>query len=199
MNKLTYKKVKNKKKVKILKREINNNSCLLQFLQGNFLDDVNRLHLPSLTWRRPPTLHGRPARALRNIAGHSLEGLIAFGGCIPTIVGIMPVAKTDPLLIGEHCQVCRSLVKTLFHTWDNVAIVKTVELLYELGNPVCNWHQENEEEGQENLEVERGSILRQLAEMFAAGASTGMHAVLRFARVKQLRCPAVLYRSPDSS
>ena len=31
---------------------------------------------------------------------------------------------------------------------------------------------------QQNLEVERGSILRQLAEMFAAGALTGMHAVL---------------------
>ena len=75
---------------------------LLQFLQGNFLDDIHKLHLPTLTWRQPPRVHGRPARALRNIAGHSIEGLIAFGGCISTIMGIMPVAKTDPLLTGEH-------------------------------------------------------------------------------------------------
>ena len=89
-------------------------SRLLQFLQGNFLDDVNKLHLPSLTWRQPPTLHGRPARALRNIAGHSLDGLIAFGGCIPTIMGIMPVAKTDPLLIGETMITQTS---TVFRIW----------------------------------------------------------------------------------
>jgi len=31
-----------------------------------------------------------------------MEGLIAFGGCIPTIMGIMPVAKADPLLIGKQ-------------------------------------------------------------------------------------------------
>ncbi|KAA6422356.1 MAG: hypothetical protein FRX49_07826 [Trebouxia sp. A1-2] len=71
-----------------------------QFLQGNFLDDMHKLHLPTLTWRAPPQVHGRPIRALRNIAGHSMEGLIAFGGCIPTVMGIMPVAKADPLLIG---------------------------------------------------------------------------------------------------
>ncbi|KAL0042233.1 hypothetical protein WJX77_006779 [Trebouxia sp. C0004] len=71
-----------------------------QFLQGNFLDDMHKLHLPTLTWRAPPKVHGRPIRALRNIAGHSMEGLIAFGGCVPTVMGIMPVAKADPLLIG---------------------------------------------------------------------------------------------------
>ena len=71
-----------------------------QFLQGNFLDDVHRLHLPTLTWKAPPQVHGRPARAMRNIAGHSLDGLLAFGGCVPTTLGIMPVAKADPLLLG---------------------------------------------------------------------------------------------------
>ncbi|KAL3163403.1 hypothetical protein ABBQ32_009785 [Trebouxia sp. C0010 RCD-2024] len=86
-----------------------------QFLQGNFLDDVNRLHLPSLTWRLPPVVHGKPTRALRNIAGHSLEGLIAFGGCIPTIMGIMPVAKTDPLLIGPPPALDLLLEKDLVH------------------------------------------------------------------------------------
>ena len=74
----------------------------MQFLQGNFLDDMHKLHLPTLTWRAPPKVHGRPVRALRNIAGHSMDGLIAFGGCIPTVMGIMPVAKADPLLIGEQ-------------------------------------------------------------------------------------------------
>ncbi len=74
----------------------------MQFLQGNFLDDMHKLHLPTLTWRAPPKVHGRPIRALRNIAGHSMDGLIAFGGCIPTVMGIMPVAKADPLLIGKQ-------------------------------------------------------------------------------------------------
>ena len=74
----------------------------MQFLQGNFLDDMHKLHLPTLTWRAPPKIHGRPIRALRNIAGHSMDGLIAFGGCIPTVMGIMPVAKADPLLIGKQ-------------------------------------------------------------------------------------------------
>jgi len=31
-----------------------------------------------------------------------MDGLIAFGGCIPTVMGIMPVAKADPLLIGKQ-------------------------------------------------------------------------------------------------
>lgn len=73
---------------------------VVQFLQGDFLEDVLLLHLPTLTWRRSPKVHGKPIRPLRRIAGHSLDGLIAFGGCIPTIMGIMPVAKTNPLLIG---------------------------------------------------------------------------------------------------
>ena len=45
-------------------------------------------------------MSGRPSRALRRIAGHTLAGLLAFGGCIPTIMGIMPVEKLDLLLLG---------------------------------------------------------------------------------------------------
>ena len=68
--------------------------------QGSFLEDLHRLHIPSLTWGAPPEVSGRPSRALRRIAGHTLSGLLAFGGCIPTIMGIMPVAKVDLLLLG---------------------------------------------------------------------------------------------------
>ena len=57
--------------------------------------------MPSLTWKKPPEVAGRPSRALRRIAGHTLAGLLAFGGCIPTIMGIMPVEKLDLLLLGE--------------------------------------------------------------------------------------------------
>ena len=70
------------------------------YLQGSFLEDLHRLHIPSLTWGAPPEVSGRPSRALRRIAGHTLSGLLAFGGCIPTIMGIMPVAKVDLLLLG---------------------------------------------------------------------------------------------------
>jgi hypothetical protein len=71
-------------------------------VQGSFLDDLQRLHVPSLTWGRAPEVSGRPSRALRRIAGHTLAGLLAFGGCIPTIMGIMPVEKLDLLLLGTR-------------------------------------------------------------------------------------------------
>lgn len=61
---------------------------------------MQRLHVPTLTWRKPPKVSGRPSRALRRIAGHSFAGLLAFGGCIPTIMGIMPVEKLDLMLLG---------------------------------------------------------------------------------------------------
>ena len=70
-------------------------------LQGELLDDLQRLHVPSLTWMGPPPeVLGRPGRALRSIAGHSFSGLVAFGGCIATALGIVPIAKMDVLLIG---------------------------------------------------------------------------------------------------
>lgn len=87
-------------------------------IQGSFLDDLQRLHVPSLTWRKAPEVIGRPSRALRRIAGHTFAGLLAFGGCIPTIMGIMPVEKLDLLLLGERSlaarpsifrQACRSM------------------------------------------------------------------------------------------
>ena len=56
--------------------------------------------MPSLTWGKAPEVSGRPSRALRRIAGHTFAGLLAFGGCIPTIMGIMPVEKLDLLLLG---------------------------------------------------------------------------------------------------
>jgi hypothetical protein len=75
-------------------------------LQGSFLDDLQRLHIPTLTWRTAPTMAGQPSRSLRRISGHTFSGLLAFGGCIPTIMGIMPVEKLDLLLLGEQTSVC---------------------------------------------------------------------------------------------
>lgn len=63
---------------------------------GGFLADVQRLHLPSLAWRAPPALGGRPAGPAR-IAGHTLAAGLAFGGCLPTLMGVVPVAKLDVL------------------------------------------------------------------------------------------------------
>ncbi len=74
-------------------------------VQGSFLEDVQRLHIPTLVWGPPPAVSGRPSRALRRIAGHTFAGLLAFGGCIPTIMGIMPVEKLDLLLLGNHWNV----------------------------------------------------------------------------------------------
>ncbi len=49
-------------------------------------------------------------RGLRRIAGHTFDSLLAFGGCKPTILGIMPVAKLDLMLIGEvHTCSCHPL------------------------------------------------------------------------------------------
>lgn len=64
------------------------------------MEDVQRLHISTLVWGPPPAVAGRPSRALRRIAGHTFAGLLAFGGCIPTIMGIMPVEKLDLLLLG---------------------------------------------------------------------------------------------------
>lgn len=51
---------------------------------------------------------GRPSRALRRIAGHTFAGLLAFGGCIPTIMGIMPVEKLDLLLLGAGARLFKA-------------------------------------------------------------------------------------------
>ncbi|XRB08090.1 hypothetical protein NFJ02_34g86420 [Pycnococcus provasolii] len=56
--------------------------------------------LHELRWRGQ--LHaGRDYVSHRTIAGHTLEGGVAFGGCIPTPLGIAPVAKWDVLLLCD--------------------------------------------------------------------------------------------------
>ena len=104
---------------------------------GGFLSDVWAMHLPSLAWTEvgggsggggggggggqagtPPPLAGRPAGP-RRVAGHTLAGGVAFGGCVPTLAGVVPVAKCDVmLLVGgggsegggrAHCRRCRRL------------------------------------------------------------------------------------------
>eukprot|EP00873_Tetraselmis_striata_P014467 jgi/Tetstr1/434731/TSEL_023783.t1 len=68
--------------------------------RGAWLKDTWLLDLVSLTWRPgPAAVEGRPRWHVA-IAGHTLEGLVAFGGCSRGIFGITPVAKMDVLLLG---------------------------------------------------------------------------------------------------
>jgi hypothetical protein len=70
--------------------------------QGGFLDDVQRLDLDTMAWAPPPAVGGAAPGAPRRAAGHSLAGLLAFGGCTPTPHGVMPIARTDLLLLGAR-------------------------------------------------------------------------------------------------
>jgi len=71
-------------------------------VQGGFLDDVQRLDLDAMAWAPPPAVGGAAPGAPRRAAGHSLAGLLAFGGCTPTPHGVMPIARTDLLLLGAR-------------------------------------------------------------------------------------------------
>ena len=65
---------------------------------------MHRLHLPTLTWRGPPQqLTGQAAQGVGRVAGHTLTAGLAFGGCIATVVGIVPISKMDVLLLGAAC------------------------------------------------------------------------------------------------
>ena len=88
-------------------------------LQGEFLDDVHRLHLPTLTWRGPPEqMNGQAAQGVRRVAGHTLTAGLAFGGCIATVVGIVPISKTDLLLLGEPPEVVLACLPACLLAWD---------------------------------------------------------------------------------
>lgn len=71
-----------------------------QSLHDTYLGDVQRLHLPTLQWAPTPRVMGRPSSLTRRVAGLTAAGLVAFGGCVPTVLGVMPVYKTDVLLLG---------------------------------------------------------------------------------------------------
>ena len=68
-------------------------------LQGRVLKDVERLDLDTLEWALPPRVGARSQGGVR-AAGHTLAGLCAFGGCMPTPLGNLPVERTDLLLLG---------------------------------------------------------------------------------------------------
>ena len=72
-------------------------------LQGRVLEDVQRLDLDTLEWALPPRVGAQPQGGFRG-AGHTLAGLCAFGGCMPTVVGVLPVERTDLLLLGAAHQ-----------------------------------------------------------------------------------------------
>jgi len=48
----------------------------MQIGVGTLMEDVHRLHLPSLTWRGPLPLHP-DSGAVRRTAGHSATGLVS--------------------------------------------------------------------------------------------------------------------------
>ena len=58
---------------------------------------MHRLHLPSLTWQPDMQCHGDAST--RIIAGHCLEGGLEFGGCMATILGVLPISKLDLMLL----------------------------------------------------------------------------------------------------
>ena len=105
-------------------------------LQGSFLEDLHRLHVPTLLWAPQPAVAGRPSRALRRIAGHTLSGLLAFGGCIPTIMGIMPVAKVDLLLLGAVLPWSCSLRAQ--HLWARMSLQVVTAPLLSVSRQVCS-------------------------------------------------------------
>lgn len=72
-------------------------------LQGKILEDVQRLDLDTLEWMSPPRVGAHPQGGVR-AAGHTLAGLCAFGGCMPTPFGVLPVARADVLLLGATRQ-----------------------------------------------------------------------------------------------
>lgn len=74
--------------------------------QGSqFLDDAQRLHLPSLCWRTPPRMVGSPPWLTARAAGLTAVSGVAFGGCISSIMGLMPVVRMDVLLPAAAGQV----------------------------------------------------------------------------------------------
>lgn len=65
-----------------------------------WLQDTAVLDLHRLAWRPPPRIQSEPLRR-QAAAGHTLAGLVAFGGCERGSFGISPVARMDVLLFGE--------------------------------------------------------------------------------------------------
>lgn len=65
--------------------------------QGVSFGGLHRLHLPSLTWRADPQCHGDAST--RTIAGHCLVAGLEFGGCMATILGVLPISKLDLMLL----------------------------------------------------------------------------------------------------
>ncbi|GJP41103.1 hypothetical protein CLOM_g772, partial [Closterium sp. NIES-68] len=64
----------------------------------SYLRDVHALHLPSLSWS-PVRAHGEPAAGPSG--GLTADGLVAFGGCVLGTLGIQPVARVDPMVLGS--------------------------------------------------------------------------------------------------
>ncbi|CAI5985736.1 unnamed protein product [Closterium sp. NIES-64] len=64
----------------------------------DYLSDAYLLNLHTLHWS-PVRVHG--AAMAGPSAGHSVEGLLLVGGCVLGTLGIHPISRVDPLLLGN--------------------------------------------------------------------------------------------------
>lgn len=66
---------------------------------GSCFKDIQRLHLPTLSWRGPVPVHPASAKVERT-AGFSAAGLVFFGGIMISKAGVAPMTRHDVLLLG---------------------------------------------------------------------------------------------------
>ncbi|CAI5469774.1 unnamed protein product [Closterium sp. Yama58-4] len=64
----------------------------------DYLSDAHLLNMRTLHWS-PVRVHG--AAMAGPSAGHSVEGLLVVGGCVLGTLGIHPISRVDPLLLGN--------------------------------------------------------------------------------------------------
>ena len=73
--------------------------------RSNLLNDIWCLHLPTLTWKQKPArVHSRPFSGVMRRAGHTLHGMLAFGGCVYEGHQLALVGGYDVLLLGAFHQ-----------------------------------------------------------------------------------------------
>lgn len=66
---------------------------------GGWLSDTWVLDTHALRWARADVVNGE-AMKTRRIAGHTLEGMVAFAGCRSLRAGIVPIARVQFLALG---------------------------------------------------------------------------------------------------
>ena len=85
--------------------------------RSNLLNDIWCLHLPTLTWKQTPArVHSRPFSGVMQRAGHTLHGMLAFGGCVYEGHQLALVGGYDVLLLGAfHQETCHLWLSHVGH------------------------------------------------------------------------------------